>query len=213
MIFGEMRIGVSEGNMIESIAEAVQVKPSLVRREHMLNGDLGLTANIALTKGEKTLRNQRMNLFTPIKPMLAATSYDIQETLEEHGGTSAFEFKLDGARLQIHKQDETVKLYSRRLAEVTDSLPDIVAIILKEITADEAVLEAEVVAIGAKGRPLPFQDLMRRFRRIRNVDNTAERIPLRLHIFDLLYLNGDMQIDEPYKKRIYQIWLGSAEGR
>ena len=201
MIFGEMRIGVNEGNMIEGIAEATHVKPSLVRRTHMLTGDLGLTAKIALTKGEQGLISQKMQLFTPVKPMLAATSYDIKKTLEEHGGISAFEYKLDGARLQIHKQGDTVKLYSRRLAEVTDSLPDVVAMIQKGVTADAAVLEAEAVAIGVKGRPLPFQDLMRRFRRVRNVDETAARIPLRLHIFDLLYLDGVMLLDEPYTER------------
>ena len=201
MIYGDMRIGVNEGNMIEGVAMAAQVKSSLVRRANMLTGDLGRTALIALTKGEEGLSSQTIQLFTPLKPMLAATSYDIEEILKEHGGRTAFEHKLDGARLQIHKKGETIKLYSRRLSDVTDSLPDIVEKIRIEIRGEEAVFEAEVVAIGPEGKPLPFQDLMRRFRRVRDVTEAARRIPLRLYLFDLLYYEGKMLIDETYKNR------------
>jgi DNA ligase-1 len=201
IIFGEMRIGVNEGVMLEGIAEAIGVETSLVRRALMLTGNLGKVAEIALSSGVDGLKEVRMKLFTPLKPMLASMSYDMQEVIEEHGGKTALEYKLDGARIQIHRYGDEIRIYSRRLSDVTESLPDIVELIIKRLESKEAILDGEVVAIGDKGKPLPFQDLMRRFRRVHEVDEVAEKIPLRLQIFDILYLGGRLLIDEPYEER------------
>ncbi len=142
-----------------------------------------------------------INLFIPLKPMLAATSYDIKEVLQEHGGRTAFEYKFDGARIQIHRLGGEVRIYSRRMTEVTTSLPDIVDLIRDRIASREVILEGEAVAVGAGDRPLPFQELMRRFKRTHDVEEMVKRIPMRLHIFDILYLDGRPLIDEPYLER------------
>ena len=201
IIFGEMRIGVNEGVMLMGIAEAAGVEPSLVRRALMMTGDLGRVAEVAMESGAAGLEGIKMSLFTPLKPMLASMAQDVAEVIEAHGGESAFEFKLDGARIQIHRQGEEIRIFSRRLSDVTESLPDIVALIRGEVGSEDVVLEGEVVAVGAGEKPLPFQDLMRRFRRVHDVEAMVEKIPLRLHLFDVLYLEGTLVVDEPYSRR------------
>ena len=119
IIFGEMRIGVNEGMMLEGVADAADVPAKLVRRALMLTGDLGRVAEIALASGEEGLRGVRMEVFTPLKPMLASMSYDAGEVIEGFGGESSFEYKLDGARIQIHRRGERVRVFSRRLSDVT----------------------------------------------------------------------------------------------
>lgn len=201
IVFGEMRIGVNEGMMIEGIAEAAGIEDSIIRRALMLTGDIGKVAKTALTEGSGGVNRISMAMFVPLKPMLAAMSYDIGEVLEEHGGVSAFEFKFDGARIQAHKSGGEARIYSRRLTDLTESLPDIVELIKEEIKADEVILDGEAVAVGAGGKPLPFQDLMRRFTRVQKIEEMVEKIPLRLHVFDILYHNGKLLIDEPYEER------------
>ncbi|MCW3978680.1 MAG: ATP-dependent DNA ligase, partial [Candidatus Bathyarchaeota archaeon] len=201
IIFGEMRIGVNEGVMLEGIAEAVGVSTVLVRRALMLTGDLGEVARVALEEGEEGLRGVRMRMFVPLKPMLASMSYDMGEVIEEHGGVTAFEYKFDGARIQIHRRDDDIRVFSRRLSDVTESLPDVVLLIRDSVGSKDVILEGEVIAIGEGEKPLPFQDLMRRFRRVHDVAGMAEKIPLRLHLFDILYLGGRLLIDEPYEER------------
>jgi DNA ligase-1 len=142
-----------------------------------------------------------MSLFTPLKPMLASMAKDVAGVLEAHGGESAFEFKLDGARIQIHRRGDEVRVFSMRLSDVTESLPDIVALLREMVGSEDVVLEGEVVAVGERGKPLPFQDLMRRFRRVHDIEAMVEKIPLRLHLFDILYLDGGLLIDEPYTQR------------
>ena len=200
IIFGEMRIGVSEGMMLEGLAEAAEVEADLIRRALMLTGDIGKVANIALQRGDKGLKEIQMKLFTPLKPMLATMSYNIQEAIDAHDRKTSFEYKLDGARIQIHRSKEQVGIFSRRLSDVTKSLPDIVKLVSEKIETKEVILEGEAVAIKS-GKPLPFQDLMRRFRRVHDVAEMVEKIPLRLYLFDLLYLDGELMIDEPYRKR------------
>ncbi|MHA2315510.1 MAG: ATP-dependent DNA ligase [Candidatus Hermodarchaeia archaeon] len=200
IIFGEMRIGVSEGMMLEGLAEAAGVEANLIRRALMLTGDIGKVAEIALKRGEIGLTDIQMKLFTPLKPMLATISYNIEEAIEAHDRKTSFEYKLDGARIQIHRSNEKIGIFSRRLSEVTESLPDIVKLVIEKVDSKDAILEGEVVAIKS-GKPLPFQDLMRRFRRVHDVDEMIEIIPLRLYLFDILYLDGELMIDEPYSKR------------
>lgn len=205
IIFSEMRIGVNEGLMTEALAVTTDLEPTLVGRALMMTGDIGKVAEEAVLRGEVGLRSLGATLFVPLKPMLANMAEDPTEVITEHGGSTAFEYKYDGARIQIHKKDDEIRIYSRRLSDVTESLPDIVAAIqLLEIQHD-FILEGEVLAIGNTGKPLPFQDLMRRFRRVTNVEEMAKRIPLELHLFDLLYLDGQLLIDDPYHKRWDQL--------
>lgn len=199
-VFGEMRIGVNEGVMLEGIAEAAGVPLEAVRTAHMFLGDIGLVAEIALVEGVDGLRSRGLRLLAPMKPMLAELGEDPDDVLAEHGGQTAVEYKLDGARIQIHRKGDKVRIFSRRLSDVTSSLPEIVAI-GKALPASEFLLEGEVVAVDADGKPLPFQDLMRRFRRLHGIAAAQEEIPLKLYLFDLLHLEGQTLIDEPYRGR------------
>src|SRR5438046_6560374 len=153
-VFGEMRIGVNEGVMLEGIADAAGVDAESVRTAHMFLGDLGMVAEIALLEGAVGLRARGLRLLAPMRPMLAEMAEDLDEVLAEHGGQTAVEFKLDGARIQIHRKGDVVRIFSRRLSNVTDSLPEIVAI-AKSLPASEFLLEGEVVAVNADGKPLP----------------------------------------------------------
>jgi DNA ligase-1 len=201
IIFGEMRHGVDEGILLDGIAQAAGVKPRVVQRANQVWGDLGKVALSALTAGEAGLRTATVSLFQPIKPMLAQTAEDPAAAFGEHGGRVAVEYKLDGARVQIHARGQQVRIYSRQLSDVTDSLPDVVAEVREKLTAAEAILEGEVVAVSAEGRPLPFQHLMRRFRRKHEIEEAIVEIPVRLHLFDALYVDARSLIDAPNTER------------
>jgi len=201
IIFREMRIGVNEGMMMTSLAEAVGVPGDLVRRALMMTGDIGKVAEEAVLRGERGLMSLEATLFVPLKPMLASTAESPEEAIEDHGGRTAFEYKYDGARIQIHVKGGEIRVFSRRLSDVTESLPDITSIISSLAIQRDFILEGEVVAIGGRGKPLPFQDLMRRFGRVKDVEEMVKRVPLRLHLFDVLYLGDGLLIDEPYEAR------------
>ncbi len=205
-VLGEMRHGASEGMMVEAIAQAAGLPATKVRRANQLTGDIGRVAEIALLEGKEGLAAVRPQLFRPLKPMLAQTADSVQDALEEHGGETALEHKLDGARVQIHmerkgRKEDRVRIYSRRLSDVTDSLPDVAEDVRTGLRADKAIVEGEVIAIDRKGRPLPFQDLMRRFRRVHDIESASEEVPVRLLLFDALYRDGESLVDEKYMAR------------
>ncbi len=201
ILSGEMRIGAVEGVVIEGISEASKASLRLVQRANMLLGNLGEVAKLALTSGADGLANVCLRLFNPVKPMLAEMSYDLREVFDKHGGRTAFEWKFDGARIQVHKKGDAIRIFSRRLSDVTSSLPDIVSLSKNGIFAEEALVEGEAVAVGENNKPFPFQDLMRRFKRVHDVETIIKEIPLRLYLFDILYLNGELLIDNIYSKR------------
>ncbi|MCI0696264.1 ATP-dependent DNA ligase [candidate division KSB1 bacterium] len=205
MSFGEMQHGVAEGVMQQGVAAAIGAELALVRRAALLLGDIAEVARLGLTKGKKALEKISLHIMRPIQPMLAELSEDFEEVFKEHGGQTAFEYKYDGARVQIHcarKSNSTeVKIFSRRLSEVTPSLPELVEWAQTKIAADSFIVEGEAVAVNAEGKPLPFQELMRRFRRVHQIEETMKEVPVRLHLFDLLYLDGQSLIDQPYQER------------
>ncbi len=201
IIYQEMRHGVSEGTMLDAIAQAGGVKPRLVRRANQFWGDLGEVALTALSEGEAGLKTASIRLFRPLKPMLAQTAQALDEAFERFMGRVALEYKLDGARVQIHRRGPEVRVYSRQLADVTASLPDVAIEIRDTLAVGEAILEGEAVAVDAEGRPLPFQHLMRRFRRLHSVAAAIEEIPVQLHLFDVLYIDGKSLVDAPYHAR------------
>ena len=201
MMFGEMRIGVVEGIVQDAISLASGAPKELVRRANMLHGDIGDIAKIAITGGPKELQRIGIHLFIPVKPMLAEMAETLETVLREHTDGSAFEYKLDGARIQIHKSGDKVRIYSRRLTDVTDSIGEIVAFAKTKVNASEYLIEGEVVGIGKNGRPIPFQDLMRRFRRVHEIQAMTERIPLKIYLFDALYVDGRTLIDERHSER------------
>jgi DNA ligase-1 len=201
IISQEMRHGVNEGIMLDAIARAGGVKAKWVRRANQFWGDVGEVALVALSAGEAGLREAGVRLFRPIKPMLAQTTESMSAAFEHFAGRLALEYKLDGARVQIHMRGDKVRIYSRQLSDVTDSLPDVSVVVKEKAAADEAILEGEVLAIDAQGRPLPFQHLMRRFRRKRAVADALEEVPVQLNLFDVLYVDGEALVDKAYQER------------
>jgi DNA ligase-1 len=201
MLLGELRVGLAEGLILESISNAANVEVELVRRTYSLTGDLGETAKRAITEHEEGLKRTDVTTFEPIKPMLADTAPDLETVFRAHHGRTAFDYKLDGARVQIHKQDHHVEIFSRRLAKITSSLPELVELTCNNLKANEAILEGEVVAVDTAGRPMPFQELMRRFRRIADIKEAISRVPVRLYLFDVLYFEGRPMFELPQDQR------------
>jgi DNA ligase 1 len=157
---GEMRTGFSEGLMEQTVAKAFDVSLLDVQRGTMALGDIGEVALIAKAEGAAGLQTVGFRVFRPVTLMLAQVADDIAAALEEHGGETAFEYKYDGARVQIHKLHGEVRVFSRRLTDATLSLPEIVDAVKTNVKADEAILEGEVVAVNQSGVPIPFQHLM-----------------------------------------------------
>lgn len=201
IIIGEMRTGFHEGLMEQAVSEAFHIPLEIVQRASMVLGDIGAVAAIAKIEGEDGLLKVGFEVFRPVKLMLAQMAGDVAEAIREHGGKTAFEYKLDGARVQIHKEGEKVRIYSRRLSDVTESLPEVVELVKGNVRADNAILEGEVIAVDGEGHPLPFQHLMRRFKRVHGVEDLASAIPVKLYLFDILYLNGQSLISLPYVER------------
>jgi DNA ligase-1 len=201
IVIGEMRTGVSDGLVLEAIAQAAEADLATVRRASLFLGELSRVATLAREGGPAALAAVRPQLFVPLLPMLAEIAPDFAEVLRAHGGRTGLEFKYDGARIQLHREADRVAIWSRRLSDVTASLPDVVEVARRDLTAAPSILDGEVVALDAAGRPLPFQELMRRFRRVHEVQALAREMPLAIHFFDCLVADGRSLIDEPYERR------------
>ncbi len=200
IIGGELRTGVSHGLVLEAIAAAAVVRLEVVRRAALFLGDLSAVAELARSGGEPALTGVAPRPFVPLLPMLAEIVTDFDEVLRAHEGTTALEFKYDGARVQVHHDGTRVGIWTRRLSDVTRSLPDVVAV-ARSLEDAPFILDGEVVALDAAGRPLPFQELMRRFRRVHGVEALAREMPLALHFFDCLLADGRSLIDAPQAER------------
>jgi DNA ligase-1 len=201
LLHNELRIGLHDGLIQEAIARASGSDLKTIRRAALFLSDLAEVAAIALTEGSAGVEQVDIKLFVPLLPMLSELSQDFEEIFKSHNGKTALEYKYDGARVQIHKERQQVRIWSRRLTEVTASVPEIVAIARDRLQGESFILDAEVVATGSDGKPFPFQELMRRFRRVHDIETAAGEIPLRLYLFDCLYLNGRSLIDETYEAR------------
>lgn len=187
--------------MEQAVSEAFRTPLKVVQEAAMVVGDIGEVAAIAKTEGAAGLARMGFKLFRPVNLMLAQMADDVAGALDEHGGATAFEFKYDGARVQIHMSGDRVRIFSRRLTDVTESLPEVVGMVKGNIRGKEAILEGEVIAVDEVGSPIPFQHLMRRFRRVHSVQDMVGKIPVRLFLFDVLYLDGKGLIATPYQQR------------
>jgi DNA ligase 1 len=200
-IIGDMRHGVNEGVLLDAVARAAGAPLETVRRAAMYLGDVGEVVRRGFDHGADAFATVGPRLFHPIKPMLAQTARTLEEAWESAPGQLAMEYKLDGARVQIHLDRDGVRLFSRRLHDVTDSLPDVVAEIRGAVASRRAILEGEVIAVDASGRIRPFQDLLQRYRRVHEVEDARREVPLRLFLFDLLVDGEEPLFDRPYKER------------
>ncbi len=200
IVIGEMQHGVNEGVLLEALGEIANIPLESIYRAYMLLGDIGELAELAGRGSSKDIESIRLEVYRPVRPMLAEQCQDLSELFKEPPAAYAVEYKLDGARVQIHIGNNGVKIFSRRLNEVTQSIPDVVEQINRRVNRCIAVLDGEIIAVDSSGRPLPFQMLLRRFRRTRNFEE-AKHIALRLYLFDILYLDGEELIDLPYSER------------
>jgi len=201
IMVGELRTGVSDGLVLEAIARAFGAPLESTRRAALRLGDLSAVAALAARGGASALTSASVQPGVPLLPMLAQITEDFGEVLAAHGGTSALEYKYDGARIQLHRDGERVSVWTRRLSDVTRSLPDVVETARHELVGAPFILDGEVLALDPAGRPLPFQELMRRFRRVHEVDRLVREMPLTLYFFDCLMAEGRSLIDEPYERR------------
>lgn len=200
-VSGEMRVGVSEGSLLDALARTTNIPAAQIRRANQLAGDVGAVAYAAIAVGEKGLQNLALQIGRPLKPMLAQSAETVSAALEQISPPVAFEYKLDGARVQIHKRGDDIKLFSRHLSDITASLPEVADLARQEMSAREAIVEGEVIAIDPNGRSRPFQILMRRVGRERDVETMQQAIPIRLVLFDCLYRDGEALLDAPNETR------------
>ncbi|MHA2222046.1 MAG: ATP-dependent DNA ligase, partial [Candidatus Thorarchaeota archaeon] len=200
LFLGDMRTGLSEGLLAESIAVAFEIDSALVRRAWSFSGNLGEIARLASEGGSKSLDSLRVEVMRAVKPMLASPAESVEVVFSSNLDYS-FEMKLDGARVQIHKNGEQVMIFSRRLTDVTESLPDIVQIVQEKVSAEIAILDGEVLAVDTSGKPYPFQVVMTRFGRTRDIEAVHQDMKLRLVLFDILLLNNQQLVDKSYTKR------------
>ncbi|HEV2779558.1 MAG TPA: ATP-dependent DNA ligase [Actinophytocola sp.] len=194
LLTGELRQGALEGIMLDAIAAAGAIPGEAVRRAFMLSGRLPATASAALTGGQEALAAFGLELGRPLRPMLASPSESLAEALAELG-SCAVEYKLDGARIQVHRVDAEVHVYTRTLREITGSVPELVELV-RALPCRSVVLDGETLALSDDGRPRPFQETMSRF------GATSEReLLLHPYFFDCLHLDGADLVDAPLRER------------
>jgi DNA ligase-1 len=197
----EMRTGAAEGVMLDALALLAGGDRTAVARALQVEGDVAGVAERVLAGRGAPLAPAAIAYFRPLRPMLAQTAATAGEALARLGGRAGVEEKLDGARVQVHRRGDTCRLYSRRLQELTPSLPDVVTHVLERLAAPAAILEGEVLPVDSAGRPLPFQELMRRFRRVKDVSRLVHDVPVELKLFDALQVGEVPLIDRPYAER------------
>jgi DNA ligase-1 len=200
---GELRQGALEGIMLEALAKATNLPADRIRRAAMMAGGSGAIAQAVFDKGEAGLAQFDIQLFRPVQPMLAQSAEDIRSAVEELG-EAALEFKLDGARIQVHKSADRVVIYSRAANDVTVAVPEVVQAV-RALPARDLILDGEVLSLTPDGRPQPFQVSMRRFGRKLDVEKLANELPMTPFWFDLIYLDGMPLVDEPQRVRFQEL--------
>jgi DNA ligase-1 len=199
LLLGELRQGALEGVMLDAVAKAADVPPAEVRRAAMLAGDLREVAAAALGADEQGLGRFRLTLLRPVKPMLAQTAEDLDGALERLAPPVAVEWKLDGARIQVHRLGNEVRAYTRNLADMTSRVPEVVEAVLA-LPVEAVVLDGEAIALKEDGTPHRFQQTMSRFGSGTEAA-AAMRVPLSALFFDVLHVDGEDVLDRPAGER------------
>ena len=185
LLVGELRQGALAGVMIDAIAAVTGLPLPALRRAAMFEANLGVLARVALEAGAPGLERFQLQVMSPIAPMLAQVAGDVGEALAGLAGDIAFEWKMDGARIQVHKRGGEVRIFTRNLNDVTAAIPEIAAA-AREFPAKQLVLDGEAIAFTPAGRPHSFQTTMRRFGRKLDVARLQQELPVRAYYFDCL---------------------------
>jgi DNA ligase-1 len=200
----ELRMGVGDATVLESLSKAATGDRKLkaeLENAYNLCSDLGLVGEELMRGGEEAIRDFRISMFRPIRPALAERLPTAEQILEKMHGIAAVEQKYDGFRCQVHKDGKKVRIFSRRLENTTDMFPDLVEATIKEIGANRIIFDGEALAFNEDtGEFMPFQETIKRKRKY-DIEETAASLPLHLFAFDILYLNGEDYMKEPYRKR------------
>lgn len=199
LLFGELRQGALEGVLIEAVAKAARAPAARVRRATMLAGDLAPVARAALGGGPDALDAFGLRVLQPVQPMLADSAEDVESAVADLGDAS-LEYKMDGARIQVHKAGDEIVVFSRALRPVTPAVPEVIEAV-RALPARELILDGEVLAFRPDGTPRPFQETMRRFGRRLEVDTLRKELPLTPIFFDLLHRDGHDLLDAPQAER------------
>jgi DNA ligase-1 len=199
VIMGELRTGALEGVLLDAVARASGQPAPMVRRAAMLSGDLGETARIALTGAEGELAGVGLQVGRPVSPMLASTSGSVADAVATIAAEASVEFKLDGARIQVHRRGDDVHVFTRNLADITHRVPEIVSAV-RSLPVEAVILDGETLSLDADGGPRPFQDTMARFG-----SETVSATVLRPWFFDVLHIDGRDLIDEPLAERLAEL--------
>lgn len=195
VLLGELRTGALEGVLTDAVARASDRPVDSVRRAAMLSGDLGETALLAITGTAAQLDAVGLVVGRPVQPMLASTAASARAALEATGEASV-EYKLDGARIQVHRSGDDVGIYTRTLADVTHRLPEVVEVV-RALPVRNVILDGETLALDEDGGPRPFQETMSRFGA-----DAARSTVLHPWFFDVLHIDGRDLLDEPLSTRI-----------
>jgi DNA ligase-1 len=204
LIVGEVRQGALEGVLVEAIAKAAGLPSDRVRRAVMLAGDLGIVATAVLGPNpDAVLAAYQLELFRPVQPMLADSAETITDALAANEPMSV-EWKLDGARIQVHRQGDRVAVYTRSLNDVTARVPEVIDAV-RALPARELILDGEIISLMPSGRPRSFQDTMRRFGRRLDIDALRAELPLSAFFFDVLHHDGETLVDHPLSQRLERL--------
>jgi DNA ligase-1 len=199
LLIGELRQGALEGVLLAALAQATSLPEARVRRAAMLAGSLRAVARGALLEGSSALDAHALALMTPLQPMLSQTADDVADALARLG-RAAFEWKLDGARVQVHRAGDEVRAFTRNGNDVTEAVPELVEV-MRRLPLRAAIFDGEVIALRRDGRPQPFQMTMRRFGRRLDVDALRVELPLSVFFFDCLHLDGADVLDRSGAER------------
>ena len=200
LLIGELRQGALAGVMLDAIATVTGVPAADVRRAAMYESHLGAVARAARQSGAAGLQQFQLQVMSPVTPMLAQTTDDVEEALEVLSGDVAFEWKMDGARIQVHKRGDEVRIFTRNLNDVTAAIPEI-AEAARTLPAGQLVLDGEAIAFTPRGRPQAFQVTMRRFGRKLDVERMRQELPMRAYYFDCLRREGTSIAELPARDR------------
>jgi DNA ligase-1 len=204
ILLGTLRLGIAENTVMDALAIAFtgeKENREVIENAYNVSSDLGKVAQVVSTGGIEQIRKFQIQLFNPIRPMLADRIKSGEDTVKKFQNDFAAEYKLDGERAQIHKQKDTIMIFSRSLENITSYYPDIVEKISKLIISDDVILEAEIVAMNTNsGDFLPFQELMHR-RRKYEIDEAVTKYPITVNFFDVLFSNGKNCMEMEYMER------------
>jgi DNA ligase 1 len=204
VLTGELRQGALAGILLEAVAQASNIRPATIRRAVMMAGALAPVARSALTEGEAGLSSFQVQIFHPVQPMLAQSADNLDAAIDALGPELAVEWKLDGARIQVHQRADDVRVFTRNLRDVTTVVPEVVDA-CRTLSVGDAIFDGEVIALRPDGSPHPFQTTMQRFGRRLDIERLRATLPLTPFFFDLLYVDGESLLDEPQARRMARL--------